>query len=170
MSLPLSVPVSSLAQVVESDTTPLGQSDEEGGPRLRTWPSCLSCPCYTGGEDFSLRVFKKTEKESYQPSAMSILGETLLNSMVCARCARSVTRQCRSFVTPWSVACQAPLSMQFSRPECWSGFPSPGDLPHPGIGPRSPALQVDSSPSEPPGMPLNSIRVGYPGRIGFERF
>ena len=48
--------------------------------------------------------------------------------------------------------------MEFSRPEYWSGepFPSPGDLPNPGIEPRSPALQVDSSPAEPPGKPKNS--------------
>ena len=47
-------------------------------------------------------------------------------------------------------------SMGFSRQESWSGlpFPSPGDLPHPGIQPRSPALQADSAPSEPPGKPL----------------
>ena len=46
---------------------------------------------------------------------------------------------------PWTVACQAPLSMEFSRQEYWSGqpFPSPGDLPDPGIGPTS-ASQVDS--------------------------
>ena len=46
--------------------------------------------------------------------------------------------------------------MGFSRPEYWSGkpFPSPGDLPNPGIKPRSPALQVDSLPAEPPGKPL----------------
>ena len=45
------------------------------------------------------------------------------------------------FETPWTVACQAPLSVEFSRPEYWSGlpFPSPGDLPNPGIEPRSPA-------------------------------
>ena len=44
-------------------------------------------------------------------------------------------------------------SMGFSRQECWSGlpFPSPGDLPYPGIEPGSPALQVDALPSEPPG-------------------
>ena len=56
------------------------------------------------------------------------------------------------FETPWNVACQAPLSMEFSRQEHWSGLPflSPGDLPHPGIKPRSPALQADSLPSEPP--------------------
>ena len=57
------------------------------------------------------------------------------------------------FVTPWTVAHQAPLSMEFSRKEYWCGFPcpSPGDLPGPGIEPRSPALQADSLPYEPPG-------------------
>ena len=55
------------------------------------------------------------------------------------------------FVTPGTVAYQAPPSMGFSRQECWSGlpFPSPGDLPDPGIEPRSPALQADALPSEP---------------------
>ena len=50
------------------------------------------------------------------------------------------------FTTLWTVAHQAPLSMGFSRQEYWSGlpFPSPGDLPDPGIEPRSPALQTDS--------------------------
>ena len=46
------------------------------------------------------------------------------------------------FATPWTVAYQAPPSMGFSRQECWSGvpFPSPGDLPNPGIEPGSPAV------------------------------
>ena len=59
----------------------------------------------------------------------------------------------RLFATPWTVAHQAPLSMGFSRQEYWSGllFPSPGDLPDPGIEPRSPALQADALTSEPPG-------------------
>ena len=50
----------------------------------------------------------------------------------------------RLFVTPWTIAYQAPLSMGFPRQECWSGlpFPSPGDLPDPGIEPGSPALQA----------------------------
>ena len=49
-------------------------------------------------------------------------------------------------------------SMEFSRPEYWSGqpFPSPGDLSNPGIKPRSPALQVDSLPAEPQGKPKNT--------------
>ena len=55
------------------------------------------------------------------------------------------------------VAYQAPLSMGFSRQECWSGLPlpSPGDLPNPGIEPGSPAMQADALPSEPPGKPGN---------------
>ena len=53
------------------------------------------------------------------------------------------------------VACQAPLSMGFSRQEYWSEllFPSPGDLSNPGVEPRSLTLQADSLPSEPPGKP-----------------
>ena len=60
------------------------------------------------------------------------------------------------FVTLWTIARQAPLSMGFSRQEYWSGlpFPSPGDLPNPGIEPRSPILQADALSSEPPGKPL----------------
>ena len=52
--------------------------------------------------------------------------------------------------TPWTVACLAPLSMGFSGQEYWSGFlfPSPVDLPNPGLKPESPALQVDSLPTE----------------------
>ena len=59
------------------------------------------------------------------------------------------------FATPWTVAYQAPPSMGFSRQECWSGlpFPSPGDLPDPGIEPGSPSLQADTLPSEPPEKP-----------------
>ena len=61
----------------------------------------------------------------------------------------------RLFATPWTVAYQSPLSMGFSRQEYWSGlpFPSPGDLPDPGVKPRSSALQADTLPSEPPGKP-----------------
>ena len=64
------------------------------------------------------------------------------------------------FATLWTVARQAPLSMGFSRQECWSGlpFPSPGDLPDPGIEPGSSALQADALPSEPPGKPEEKNR------------
>ena len=61
-----------------------------------------------------------------------------------------VTKPCPTLATPWTLACQAPLSMEFSRKGYWSGlpFPSPGDLPNPGMESRSPALQADSLPSE----------------------
>ena len=57
-------------------------------------------------------------------------------------------------VTLWTVAHQAPLSMGFSGQEYWSGLPCPppGDLPNPGIEPRSPALQADFLLSKPPGI------------------
>ena len=80
-----------------------------------------------------------TKKESESEVAQSCL--TLCNPMDCA--------------TPWTVACQAPPSVGFSRQEYWGElpFPFPGDLPDPGIEPRSPTLQGDSLPSEPPGNP-----------------
>ena len=61
----------------------------------------------------------------------------------------------RLLVAQWIVAHQAPLSMGFPRHEYWSGlpFPSPGDLPDPGIEPRSPTLKADALTSEPPGKP-----------------
>ena len=73
---------------------------------------------------------------------------------------KSVSRV-QLFVTPWTVAYQAPPSMGFSRQEYWSGllFPSPRDIPDPGIELRSPTLQPDSLPIEPPGKPKN-IGIG----------
>ena len=70
------------------------------------------------------------------------------------------------FATTGTLARQAPLSMGFSRQEYWSGlpFPPPGDLPDPGIEPRSPvspALQADCLPDEPSGKPLRvNIKPG----------
>ena len=67
------------------------------------------------------------------------------------------------FVTPWTVAYQAPPSMGFSWQEYWSGlpFPSPGDLPNPGIEPGSSAFQADTLTSEPPGKPLYKCIVAF---------
>ena len=69
-----------------------------------------------------------------------------------------VTQLCPTLCCPmdsWTIADQAPLSMEFSRQEYQSRlpFPSPGDLPNPGTEAGSPALQADSLPSEPPGKP-----------------
>ena len=67
-------------------------------------------------------------------------------------------------MTPWTVAHQAPLFMEFSRPEYWSEypFPSPGALPNPGIEPRSSTLQVDSLPSKAPGKLKNTGVLDFP--------
>ena len=65
----------------------------------------------------------------------------------------------RLFATPWTIAYQTPPSMGFSRQEYWSGlpFPPPGDLPNPGIEPRSLALQIDALLSDPPGKQSDNI-------------
>ena len=74
-------------------------------------------------------------------------------------CAVLVLSRCRVqlFATPWTVACQAPLSMGILQ-KYWSGLPCPppGNLPNSGIEPRSPTLQADSLPSEPLGKPKNT--------------
>ena len=74
---------------------------------------------------------------------------------VCVRVCESLSRV-QLFATLWTVAYQAPLSMKFSRPAHWNELPfsPPGDLPNPGIEPRSPALQTDSLPSEPAGQAI----------------
>ena len=80
----------------------------------------------------------ETEMSLVPPNAKSVCV------CVCV-CVKSLSRV-RLFVTPWTVAHQAPLSMGFSRQEYWSGlpFPPPGGLPDPGIKPRSPALETDA--------------------------
>ena len=93
-------------------------------------------------------------------------------------CLGWVAQSCLTLCNPVD-CCPPPLSMGFSRQEYWSGLPCPppGDLPNPGIEPRSPAMQADSFPSEPPGkpfmllnIPLNDLGVvgaafsrGFPG-------
>ena len=68
----------------------------------------------------------------------------------------SVLSRAQLFASPCTVVHQAPLSMEFSRQEHWSAlpFPSPRDLPYPGIKPRYLALQADFLLSEPPGKPF----------------
>ena len=81
--------------------------------------------------------------------------------MECGSEVKSLSRV-RLVETLWTVAHQAPLSMGFSRQEYWSGlpFPSPGDIPNPGIEPRSPALLAAALTSEPPGKPNPIIKEG----------
>ena len=86
-------------------------------------------------------------------------------------CGGLVAKSCLTLVAPWTVACQVPLSMGFSRQEYWSGlpFPSPGDLPDPGTEPRSPSLQTDSLLNELQGnqIMLDCI-VLYRNRLNFD--
>ena len=71
------------------------------------------------------------------------------------------------FAAPWSVVCQAPLFMGFSRQEYWSGllFPSSRDLPDTGIEPGSLALQADPLPSEPPGKTWSLHKLMFIGLV-----
>ena len=86
---------------------------------------------------------------------------------VCVLVTQSCLTICQSL---WTVACQAPLSMGFSRQEYWSGLPcsSSGYLSDPGIEPGPPALQANSLPSKPPGKPyicsvqFSSVTQSYP--------
>ena len=89
--------------------------------------------------------------ESARSTHMSILSKVKVKSLSCVRL----------LATAWTAAYQAPPSMGFSRQEYWSGlpFPSPRDLPSPGIKPGSPALQADALPSEPPGRPKVKVKV-----------
>ena len=75
---------------------------------------------------------------------------------VCVVTQIRVAQSYLTLVTLWTVACQAPLFMEFSRQKYWSGFPfpSPGDLPNTGVEPGPSALEADSLLSEPPGKPL----------------
>ena len=85
-----------------------------------------------------------------------------------------VAQSCPTLCDPMTVAHQAPLSLEFSRQEYWSGLPcpSPGNLPDPGIKPRSPSLQAGSLPSEPAGKPKHTLfasvqnggQTGMPGK------
>ena len=82
--------------------------------------------------------------------------------LCCCCCSHQVMSN--AFATPWTVAHQASLFMGFSRQEYWIGlpFPPPGDLPHPGVEPRSPALADGFFTAEPPGK--SSIRHTCAGK------
>ena len=74
-----------------------------------------------------------------------------------------VTKLCPTLAIPWTVACQAPLSMGLSRWEYWSElpFPSPGDLPDPGIEPGSSIFQEDSLLNELWGKPDSTFEIPF---------
>ena len=97
------------------------------------------------------------------PVPSCILTQDISMHLITRVCACSVICHVQHFVTPWTVVCQAPLSMEFSRQEYWSGlpFPPPDDLPNPGIEPVFPALADGFFTTEPSGKPLNLIINSY---------
>ena len=101
-----------------------------------------------------------------------VVDQAILFNSLTKNQVSEVSEVTQSFVsnsaTPWSVAYQAPLTMGFSRQEYWSGlpFPSPGDLPNPGIEPGSPTLQVDGLPSELPGKLQVNLASNWTVRLG----
>ena len=105
--------------------------------RVRKTTSASVISLYFGSTFSSLAY---SNRVGYQPACTYVLTRAL------------------PFVTPWTVAHQAPLSMGFPRQEYWSGLPCPppGDLPDPGIKPKSPALQAGSLPLSHRGSPLKS--------------
>ena len=74
-----------------------------------------------------------------------------------------VAKLCLTLMSSWTVACQVPLDMEFSRQEYWGGlpFPSPGGLPDPGIKPRSSALEADALRTEPSEKPTIQRQILY---------
>ena len=117
-----------------------------------------------------LSPFIPPSPSSTVSASLSSTSASLVHVRVCV-CVCVQTRACtlshsdmsNTFVTLWTIAYYTPLSIEFSRPEYWSGVPCPppGDLPNPGIkapSPVSPAVQADSSPAEPSPM-LPSIQV-----------
>ena len=111
---------------------------------------------------------KKAQRALIYTSPDSPVSSIFCEGGACCHCALQWLSHVRPFVTPWTVACQAPLSMGLPRQEHWSGLPfsSPGDLPHSVIKPASPALPGGFFTTEPPRKPTlttitQSILVHY---------
>ena len=124
-----------------------GQDKRQVSPLPPTSPSCWRHD-HQAIQNRAPRFYKEDPSESRLELNLSF------SCHICIFVVQSLSR-IRLFVTPWTVACQAPLSMGFSRQKYWNGFPfhPPEDLSDPRIKPRSPVLQADSSPSELPGKP-----------------
>ena len=100
----------------------------------------------------------RQQKENHKARCLSPEGETqvCVCVCVCSHMCLCVFSHVQLSATPWTVTCQAPLSMGFSRQEYWSGLPfsSPGDFPDPGIKPTPSALVGGFFTTEPPGKPI----------------
>ena len=121
------------------------------GPLLPPWP--WPCSPVSALQLQKIWVFLNVVEAIW---LLNLAFKSLMNISECVFLSffLSVAKLCPILATPWTVACQAPLSMGFSRQEYWSGlpFPPPGDLPNPGTKPGSPVLQADSLMTELCGM------------------
>ena len=126
---------------------------------LKYVPIFLCFPTVTFQEWFPEANTERAQKDC--------ITHTVPNSRVCSWLPHGrvggvglVAQLCPTLVAPWTVAHQAPVSMGFSRQEDWSGlpFPSPGDLPNPGMEPGPPEFEADSLPTEPQGKPYHIVK------------
>ena len=128
----------------------------------RRWDPCASslltrnylCPQANENDDLYCRTCRQFFS-SLHNKREHLLGKQHLQNLTGNQlsCCCLIAQLCPTLGHPWTVAWQAPLSMGFPRQEYWTGlpFPSPGDLPNPGIEARSVTSQADSLPSEPQG-------------------
>ena len=115
------------------------------------WTTFLATPPGASAPDFLQGITPKVELTEFGVCKYST-HRPLMWWLLTHLSSRSVVWL---YATPWTVAYQAPPFLRFPRQDFWSRlpFPSPGDLPDPGIEPRSPSLQAEALPSEPPGKP-----------------
>ena len=118
--------------------------------------------------DSALIIFTLIVRYSYKNIRILKINVQYFKYLLCDRCYMTQNRSdqwlshVQLFATPWTVAHQTPLSVEFSRQEYWSAlsFLPPGDLPNPGVKPVSLCLlhwQVDSLPLVPSGKPLEEV-------------
>ena len=113
-------------------------------------------------------IVSKAEIDNFLELSCFFCDPADIGNLISGSSAFSKSNYVWLFTTPWTVIYQAPLSMEFCRKEYWSGlpFPSPGNLPNPGIKPRSPTLQADTLLCEPPGKHLLWLSAAYSHILG----
>ena len=128
------------------------------------------------GQELGEEVSGSTAREHCESSLVTVwacklphIQTVLMKILVCVCVCVKLFSRIRCFGTPWTVAHQAPLSLEFPRQEYWSrlSFPSPGDVPDPGIEPISSLSAGRFFTTEPPGKPnQNSMALTQNRRIG----